>query len=54
MNLTRELVIEQIAKMISSGEIPNEVYDKYLGNCPIGFMNENDLKLYLLENEKED
>lgn len=35
--------------MIASGKIPNEVYDKYLSNCPIGFMNEEDLFNYLVE-----
>jgi len=26
--------IKQIAKMIASGKIPKEIYDKYLSNCP--------------------
>ena len=36
--MTVEQVIECISKMIASGDIPNEVYDKYLSKCPIGFM----------------
>lgn len=35
--------IKQIVKMIASGEIPKKVYDKYLSDCPIGFMNEEEL-----------
>lgn len=30
--------LHQIARMIASGDIPKEVYDKYLSNTPIGFM----------------
>lgn len=41
--------LKQIIKMIVSGEIPNDVYNKYLSNCPIGFMNEEDLFNYLVE-----
>ncbi len=46
--MTVEQVIECISKMIASGDIPNEVYDKYLSKCPIGFMNEDDLFNYLM------
>lgn len=41
--------LPNIAKLISSGEIPKEVYNKYLGNVPCGFMNEKDLIKWLLE-----
>lgn len=30
--------LHQMGRMIASGEIPKEVYDKYLSNTPIGFM----------------
>ena len=46
--------------MITSGEIPNEVYDKYLSKTPIGFMNETDLydflkgKKYVKKNDHEE
>lgn len=49
---TPQETIKQIAKMIASGEIPKDVYDKYLGKCPIGFMNEEDLFDYLFEVEQ--
>jgi len=51
--LVREVLI-QIAKMIASGEIPNEVYDKYLSETPIGFMPEEDLIKYLTKDLKEE
>lgn len=41
--------IKQIAKMISSGEIPCEVYNKYLSQTPIGFMSYEDLEKHLRE-----
>lgn len=47
--MNKEDTIKQIAKMIASGEISKEVYDKYLSQCPIGFMNERDLIKYLLD-----
>lgn len=40
--------LKSIAKMIASGDIPNEVYDKYLSHCPIAFMSEEGLYKYLL------
>ena len=46
-----EQVIKCISKMIASGDIPNEVYDKYLSDCPIGFMNEEKLFEYLTKGE---
>lgn len=42
-----ENTLKQICKMIASGEIPDEVYDKYLSKTPIGFMNETDLYDFL-------
>lgn len=50
--MNREETIKQIAKMIASGETPKEVYDKYLSECPIGFMSEKDLINYLLSKSK--
>ena len=49
--MTREETLKQIAKMISSGDIPKEIYDKYLSDTPIGFMSSNDLFEYL-ENQE--
>lgn len=46
--MTNNEVLTCIAKMISSGEIPKDVYDKYLSKCPIGFMNETELTEYLI------
>lgn len=42
----KEKTYNQILKMIASGEIPKEVYNKYLSECEIGFMNYDDLKNY--------
>lgn len=50
---TKRETIEQIAKMIASGEIPSEVYNKYLSKCEIGFMNEKALLSYLLNHDEE-
>lgn len=47
--MNKEDTIKQIAKTIASGEIPKKVYDEYLSQCPIGFMNERDLIKYLLD-----
>lgn len=47
----KEEVLKQICKMIASGEIPKEVYDKYLSKCPIGFMKEEELFRYLTQLE---
>lgn len=47
--MSKEDVIKQIAKMIASGKIPNEIYDKYLSKTPIGFMSADDLIKYLLD-----
>lgn len=37
----------RICEMIASGEIPNNVYDKYLSKEPIGFMSETKIFDYL-------
>ena len=47
----KEEVLKQICKMITSGEIPNEVYDKYLSKCPIGFMEDGELFNYIIQLE---
>lgn len=49
--MNKEKTLKQICKMISSGDIPKEIYDKYLSDTPIGFMNSNDLFEYL-ENQE--
>lgn len=41
--------IKQIARMISSGEIPDEVYNEYLSQTAIGFMSCEDLEKHLRE-----
>ena len=45
--------IKQIAKMISSGDIPKTIYDKYLSKAPIGFMNCEELENFLLKENEE-
>lgn len=35
--------LKQICKMISSGDISKEIYNKYLSNTPVGFMNYKEL-----------
>lgn len=58
--MNKKDTLKQICKMIASGEIPNEVYDKYLSKTPIGFMNETDLygflkgKKYIKKNNHEE
>ena len=47
------MVIDNICEMIASGEIPNEVYDKYLANTKIGFMRAFEVKEFLLKEIKE-
>lgn len=42
--------LPNIVKLISSGEIPKDVYNKYLGNVPCGFMSEKELLEWFLEN----
>lgn len=44
-------IIKQIAKMISSGDIPKTIYNKYLSKAPIGFMNCEELENFLLKEE---
>ena len=41
--MNREYTLKQICKMISSGDIPKVVYDKYLSKTPVGFMNYKEL-----------
>lgn len=50
--MTNKEVLYQIVKMISSGELPKEVYDKYLSDCPIGFMDTDTLFDYLSQDTK--
>ncbi len=51
--MSKEEMLQQIAKMIASGEIPKEIYDKYLGKCPIGFMSEETLFNFLKQDNRE-
>lgn len=46
-NLYRYL--PNIVGLICSGGIPKEVYNKYLGNVPCGFMSEKELTKWFLE-----
>ena len=39
--------IIQIARMIASGKLPKELYDEYLSDTPLGFMNEKDIINFL-------
>lgn len=54
INLRKNKTIMKISNMIASGEIPKEVYDKYLSDCPIGFMDKNTLYNYLIEGNKDE
>lgn len=41
--MNKEETLKQICKMISSGDIPKQIYDKYLSRTSIGFMNYKEL-----------
>lgn len=41
--MSKKEILKQIIKMISSGDVPKKVYDKYLSKTPIGFMNYKEL-----------
>ena len=49
MKLKDKESLIQIFKMIASGDIPDEVYNKYLSHCPIGFMRVEDLIKHFIE-----
>ena len=51
--MNRDETLSQIVKMIVSGEIPKEIYNKYLSMTPIGFMNYDDLLSYLKQENQE-
>ena len=51
--MKREETLSQIVKMIVSGEIPKEIYNKYLSMTPIGFMNYDKLLNYLNKDKTE-
>ena len=42
-------VLLKICDMIASGEIPKEVYNKYLGDTPIGFMRKYEIEKFLIK-----
>ena len=53
--MNKEDTLKQICKMIASGEIPDEVYNKYLPTPPsilIGFRNEAEKQAFLLYAKK--
>ena len=41
--MNKKETLKQICKMISSGDIPKEIYNKCLSNTPVGFMNYKEL-----------
>lgn len=51
--MNKEETLKQICKMISSGEIPDEVYDKYLSKTQLGFMNYEELYDFLMNKTKK-
>lgn len=50
--MNKEDTLKQICKMIAGGEIPDEVYNKYLSKTPIGFMSKTDLYDFLKDKNK--
>ena len=51
--MKKEEIVKQICKMISSGDIPKGVYDKYLSKTPLGFMNYEELYDFLNEQNQK-
>lgn len=58
--MTSKEALERILKLIASGELPKDLYNKYLSDTPIGFMSFEKLKEYfnlerleVLEKENE-
>lgn len=51
--MNKEDTLKQICKMISSGDIPKGVYDKYLSKTPLGFMNYEELYDFLNEQNQK-
>lgn len=46
-------VLLKICDMIASGEIPKEVYNKYLGDTPIGFMGKYEIEKFLVKEQNK-
>ena len=46
-------VLLKICDMIASGEIPKEVYNKYLGDTPIGFMKKYEIEKFLIKEQNK-
>ena len=46
-------VLLKICDMIASGEIPKEVYNKYLGDTPIGFMRKYEIEKFLIKEQNK-
>lgn len=46
-------VLLKICDMIASGEIPKEVYNKYLGDTPIGFMGKYEIEKFLIKEQNK-
>ena len=44
-------VLEKVSRMIAEGKIPNEVYDEYLSDTPLGFRTADGVLEYLLYGE---
>lgn len=44
-------VLRKICDMIDSGEIPEDVYNKYLGDTPIGFMSASEIENFLMKEQ---
>jgi hypothetical protein len=51
--MNKEDTLKQICKMISSGDIPKVVYDKYLSKTQLGFMNYEELYDFLMNKTKK-
>ena len=46
-------VLLKICDMIASGEISKEVYNKYLGDTPIGFMGKYEIEKFLIKEQNK-
>ena len=45
--------IKAIAKMIASGEIPKEIYDKYLSKTKLGFCSADKVEEIIIKESKK-
>lgn len=51
--MTSKETLKKILKLIASGKIPKELYNEYLGDTEIGFMNFEDLNKYFMEKKNK-